>query len=213
VLLLDPCTPHPLTHTQSRRYETNIYPHLPEPGLVHFVGFEHIGFDNWYPDFLPPNPVYGTGCELRAAIVAVRDRGHFAMPYTNPTWWDMRAPTLAVLPPGLTLRDVTAWNSSFQTIFEVYNPLNPAGAAMELAHPYVRHRWEQLMAQLGAGAGTGTDAHDITDAACNESTVQLVSDFIFEDQLGARRAYADTNVVEAGRGALGYQQSMLDHAR
>ena len=35
------------------------------------------------------------------------------MPYTNPTWWDVKAPTLNNLSAhGLTLSDVTAQNSS-----------------------------------------------------------------------------------------------------
>ena len=29
-------------------YNSKLYSKFPVPGLVHFVGFEHIGFDNWY---------------------------------------------------------------------------------------------------------------------------------------------------------------------
>lgn len=120
-------------------YATTLYPLFPVPGLVHFVGFEHIAFDNWYPDYLPPNTKYGTGCELRDAFAAAQAQHHLVMPYTNPTWWDMRAPTLANLSQhGLTLRDVTCLNASGGTVFEVYSPTNPAGAVTELPHPFVR---------------------------------------------------------------------------
>lgn len=233
-------------------YASKLYSKFPVPGMVHFVGFEHIGFDNWYPDYLPPNPTFGTGCDLQDAFAAAQAAGHFAMPYTNPTWWDMRAPTLANLPAGLTLRDVTCLNASYETMFEVYSPLNPAGAVTELEHPYIYNRWVRLMNQF---AGTGTEhatalqppvsappsppstlppstRPDVTEhaapnmapapaapgrglaaGACNESSVQMHSDFIFEDQLGARHAYQDYNPLQHGRGAFGYEQALINHAR
>jgi len=209
-------------------YAGMLYPLFPVPGLVHFVGFEHIGFDNWYPDYLPPNAKFGTGCELRDAFAAAQARHHFAMPYTNPTWWDMRAPTLANLSHhGLTLRDVTCLNASRETVFEVYNPANPAGAVTELAHPFIVERWVRLMDQFTGGGDTAASAaaDDSSGgpgaaatlrgagAACDEAAVQMRSDFIFEDQLGARGADSDFNPRQRGRGAAGFQQALVDHAR
>ena len=111
-------------------------------------------------------------------------------------------------------------------------PLNPAGAVTELEHPYIYNRWIRLMDQLaGSGAAhaapppPGVPGHEdptTADAAapgpvaagtCNESSVQMRSDFIFEDQLGARHAYHDYNPLQHGRGALGYEQALIDHAR
>lgn len=196
---------------------SNIYPHLKmmPPGLIHFVGFEPHGFDRWYPDYLPPNPQYGTGCTLALAMDAAKALGHLVMPYTNPTWWDVKAPTLNNLSAhGLTLADVTCQNSSRLPQWETYQevPVVHTGVATELDHPYVFERWQHLMRQVTRANFTSV-ASGAGISICDEKAVQLPSDLIFEDQLGARHAYVDYNPGRRGMGALGYQQSMIDHAR
>ena len=71
-------------------------------------------------DYLPPNPAWGSGCDLEAAMWRAKDRGHLMMPYSNPTWWDPVSPTLSHLPAGTTLADVTTLNASGQTTWENY---------------------------------------------------------------------------------------------
>ena len=177
------------------------------------------------------------------------------MPYTNPTWWDVAAPTLNNLSAqGLTLADVTCQNFSGLSQWETYQkvPVVHTGVATELDHPYVFDRWQRLMRQLtrannsattsssssggggsggssssssssggggGGGSSSGGGSGSTIPAApgdvsiCDEDAVHLPSDLIFEDQLGARHAYVDYNPGRRGMGALGYQQSMIDHAR
>jgi hypothetical protein len=89
------------------------------------------------------------------------------------------------------------------------------GAVTELTHPYIRNRWDQLMEQFTGGSASNHHTEDARVASgateeslhapglegapmCNESAVQLTSDFIFEDQLGARHvrcALLDRNLL------------------
>ena len=90
--------------------------------------------------------------------------------------------------------------------------------------PKVVDRWVRLMDQF-TGVGdvvdpvapasrkNNTGAAPPPSAQCDESTVRLHADFIFEDQLGARAATADFNPRQRGRGASGFQQALIDHAR
>lgn len=78
------------------------------------------------------------------------------------------------------------------------------GVVTELGHPFVVARWRRLLCQLQGGAGCAGAG------ACGGAG--LGSDLIFEDQLGARNAYADTNAARGGRGALGFQSDIERHA-
>ena len=167
------------------------------------------------PDYLPPNPAMGTGCELEKVFTDAQALGHLVMPYTNPTWWDPAAPTLQSRLPseGFTMADVTCLNSSRLPMFETYPDVPPAkGVVTELAHPFVFHRWQQLMVQL-TKAKVDAIGQWQPGEVCDEAQVHLPSDFIFEDQLGARHAYSDFNHRQGGMAALGYQQAIVDHAQ
>lgn len=204
-------------------YAAAVYPLLPVPGLIHYCAFEPVAFDHWYPDYLPPNVELGTGCELQAAFETAHAAGHLTMPYTNPTWWDPLAPTLANLPPPLTLADVTAQNSSHKSIYETYPDVPPAtGVVTEIQHPFVQARWNELMCQL-SGTFTGNCGRSVDNpltaqpplaagSSCNESAVVLPSDLMFEDQIGARNAYPDFQPSLNGLSALGYESALLQHA-
>ena len=60
---------------------------LPAPSQVHFADYLKGGFDNEYPDHLPPRADFGTPQEFRAFVDKAHALGHLVMPYTNPTWW------------------------------------------------------------------------------------------------------------------------------
>lgn len=77
-------------------YAQALYPLLPQPGVVHFVAFENISFDRFYPDYLPPAERFGSTCDALGAWRAAQAAGHLAMPYTNPTFWDPASPTMSV---------------------------------------------------------------------------------------------------------------------
>lgn len=67
---------------------------LPRPALVHPVAFQSGGFDESYPDFLPPDPQWGSTTDLDGMITASHALGQLVMPYLNASWWDTQSPKI-----------------------------------------------------------------------------------------------------------------------
>lgn len=169
---------------------SKVLPQLPSPSLLHVVGFEPNGFDRHYPDFLPPAAQFGTTEQLADMFRAAQASGLIVMPYTNPTWWCTDAPTLAHLPSGTTLLNVSVLNSTGQPVYEQYDDGKNGGYVASRCSEFVRWRLERL-------------AHNMT--------VTVPSDILFEDQIGARPWLLDFNT--ACPDVTGYIHSWLNHTR
>jgi hypothetical protein len=160
---------------------------LPAPSVIHFTGYGVRGFDEDYPDFLPPNPSHGTTEEFAAFVAKARGLGHLTMPYTNPTWWDDEGPTLASLPPPLTVAGVAVIDEG-EPRYERYGARG--GYAVSPWHPFVTKR---------------------ADDAVREVVEELGCDMLFEDQIGARPWLFDAN--PAAPSPTSYIDGWVDHAR
>jgi hypothetical protein len=159
-------------------------PTLPGRNLLHLVGFGAGGFDRNYPDYLPPNPALGTLAELQALTAFARSAGHLVMPYTNPTWWDGQSPTMTRLSTS-----VVALDRDGKLIKEIYK--GRSGYVVSPHAPAVIARQDQTR---------------------NEFTTIVPSDFMFEDQVGARqRPNYDGN--PAAKNPTRYTQGMVNLAR
>jgi hypothetical protein len=132
---------------------------LPANNLLHLVAFWPVGFDEQYPDYLPPNPALGTLADLQSLVADARGRGHLVMPYTNPTWWDDQSPTLAALGTGIVARD-----RDDNLITETYGGTHGG----YVVSPYA----VEVIARQ--------------DQTRDEFTQTIPCDFLFEDQIGAR---------------------------
>lgn len=157
------------------------------PSVVHFTGYGVRGFDEDYPDFLPPNPTHGTTEEFASFVAKARGLGHLTMPYTNPTWWDDEGPTLSSLPAPLTVRDVAVIDDEVPR-YETYG--KRGGYAVSPWHPFVSSR---------------------ADARVREVVDELGCDLLFEDQIGARPWLFDRN--PASPSPTAYVDGWIDHAR
>lgn len=73
---------------------------LPSPILLHPVAYEPGGHDANDPDFLPPDPAWGTTADLAAAIAQAHADGDLVMPYDNLSWWDPASPTMRGTTPA-----------------------------------------------------------------------------------------------------------------
>ncbi|MDZ7292490.1 MAG: T9SS type A sorting domain-containing protein [candidate division KSB1 bacterium] len=160
----------------------------PTPAIFHPVAFQPGGFDNNYPDFLPPNSAFGTTAELRDLFVKAQKLGLLVMPYTNPTWWDDESPTLRNLPPPLTINDIAVIDANGRPVYEYYG--RNGGYVVSPCHPFVVQRIDKMV---------------------QEMTTDHPSDFLFEDQIGARPVLYDFN--KACPSPLGYIQGWLEHTR
>lgn len=132
------------------------------PALLHLCGYMPGGHDANYPDYLPPDPARGTAEELGALVRHAQARGHFVMPYTNPTWWDEKSPTMQRLGEA-----AIALGEDGQPRRETYGP--HAGAVVSPTHEGVRARIAETAREFKA----------------------LGADFLFEDQVGARSVQFD----------------------
>jgi hypothetical protein len=159
---------------------------LPVPSVLHWVGYGARGFDEDYPDFLPPHPAHGTTEEFAALFHQARAMGHVNMPYTNPTWWDDEGPTLRSLPGSLSVADISVLDDSGAARYETFGP--KGGFAVSPWHPFVRQR---------------------ADESVVEMTRDVPSDLLFQDQIGARPWIFDAN--PASPSPVAYIEGWVDH--
>ena len=76
------------------------------PAIVHLITYWERGFDQNYPDYLPPKRQYGTPAEFGRLISECRKAGKLVMPYTNSTWWDAESPTMKRLGTSAAVVDI-----------------------------------------------------------------------------------------------------------
>jgi len=163
-------------------------PTLPAPSILHLVSYHTGGHDTHYPDFYPPDPVFGTVEEFRALFDKAHSLGIMVMPYINPTWWNEESMTMQNELPPLTMDDIASLDANGQPVFNSYGP--NTGIAVSPQHPFVVKRLHRLM---------------------REMTEDLPSDFVLEDQIGARSGFRDFNpTLDA---PTSYSEKWLEHTR
>lgn len=80
---------------------------LPLPGILLPVTFQNAKHDQKYPDFLPPNPLFGTTDQMKDMVSYAHQKGSLVYPYVNFSWWDLSSPTLQSLPAGVTVASIS----------------------------------------------------------------------------------------------------------
>ncbi|MBN1826894.1 MAG: T9SS type A sorting domain-containing protein [Candidatus Eisenbacteria bacterium] len=156
---------------------------LSSNAIVHLVSFWPEGFDNNYPDYVPPNEDYGTEAEFLAIFDNSHNRKQLVMPYTNPTWWDDESPTFDSLGMEVTVRDLSG-----NPVYECYGA--NCGYIVSPAHQAVKDRVYMT-------------AEEFTDV--------FPADLLFEDQVADRPWLYDTNPSETDY--LSYTDHLIDNAR
>jgi hypothetical protein len=145
-------------------------PRLPSPALLHPVAFTSGGHDSSDPDFLPPDPRFGTDADFASMIGAAHAHGDLVMPYLNLSWWDPASPTMRNLPPPLQTKDVAVLDEHGNPVSIDYGA--HTGVIVSPYAPFVRQR---LAEEMGSWQ---------TD---------VPADCLFFDQLGARPWLRDFN--------------------
>ena len=144
---------------------------IQSPALLHPVSYWPRSFDQNYPDFLPPNPRYGTLADFNDFVRAAHARGLFVMPYTNPTWWDASSPT------AQSATDLSAWSVQGPTESRSTSPMAPTA---DLCPHCTRLR-----------------SVTVSPASWPNSRNQAPVDFVFQDQIGSRSWLRDFNPRDA----------------
>jgi hypothetical protein len=99
---------------------------LAVPGILQPVAFQPEGHDQHYPDFLPPDPKWGSTDDMKDMVSYAHQKGCFVVPYVNFSWWNTTAPTVQNLPAGVTIKDISLYAESYGTGKDGYvvNPNN-----------------------------------------------------------------------------------------
>lgn len=170
--------------------KTEVIDAIKVPGLIHPVAFQPLGHDHHYPDFLPPNPAYGSTEDLADFVKYAQTRGNLVVPYTNFSWWNLDSPTLQQLIARAELPAVTVQLASGHLLAETYAS---EGYVVNFHHDFVRQRIAEEQKALINKVGF---------------------DGIFEDQLGARNTPYDFNPagLKAYDPATSYVAGVLRHA-
>lgn len=157
---------------------------LPSPALLHPVSFQPGGHDESFPDFLPPDRIWGTTAELRSALEEARGLGVLSMPYLNVSWWRADSPTLRSLPAGTSVGDLAGRGADGRPLLERYG--DRVGYLVSPWAPLVRDRVQRLLEQWRS---------------------EVPVDCLFFDQLGARPWQRDLS--PSAPGPLAYEDGWL----
>lgn len=147
---------------------------LPSPALLHPVAFQLGGHDEGDPDFLPPDPRWGTNADFASVVETARSFGQLVMPYLNVSWWSDDSPTMKTLPSPLRPKDIAVIDKDGKPVVDAYGP--KSGIVVSPLVPFVRTRVARLM---------------------QEWRTDVPADCLFFDQVGARQWIRDFNRASA----------------
>jgi hypothetical protein len=159
-------------------------PRLPSPALLHPVAFQPGGHDESDPDFLPPDPRWGTNADFTSVVEVAHSLGQLVMPYLNVSWWSDDSRTMRSLPSPLRLEDVAVLDEDGKPVVDAYGARS--GLVVSPFVQFVRARVARLM---------------------QEWRTEVPADCLFFDQLGARPWIRDFNRAAPNR--LAYYDGWL----
>ncbi|HEU0304378.1 MAG TPA: DUF6259 domain-containing protein [Gaiellaceae bacterium] len=143
---------------------------MPRPALVHPVAFQSGGFDEAHPDFLPPDPRWGSTDDFNAMAATARSLGQLVMPYLNVSWWDTQAPSVQSLPSSVEPKDIAVQNLRGNPVTEQFGDKDGY-----IVSPHVLPVRTRI------------------DGVFDEWRTQAPADCLFFDQIGARPWRRDFN--------------------
>jgi hypothetical protein len=164
---------------------------LPSPALLHPVAFQPGGHDGNVPDFLPPDPHFGSSADLASVVEAAHSLDQLVMPYLNASWWSPESPTMRSLPPALAAEDIAVLDRRGEPVVDSYG--QRSGVVVSPHVPFVRSRVARLL---------------------QEWRTEVPADCVFLDQLGARPWIRDFNPASPSPEAYhdGWLTLLVSHA-
>ena len=163
---------------------------LPKPAIIMPSIFWDGSFHQHHPDYIPPDPQWGTTSDFAAMFDGIHALGYRVMPFTQPVWWDENSPTMLNL-PGLTANEISVLDKYGNPTYTHWdNTAN--GYFVSPNHPFVKQRLDQ-------------NVFDMTQT--------VPSDILYEDVLGAWDWRYDFNPSSPNPLALvdGYVEHLSKH--
>ncbi len=160
---------------------------LPSPSLIMLSNYYTGGFHGHHPDYLPPDPQWGTTADLVQMVSDIKAQGKLVMPFTLPTWWHEQSPSVSGLTtPGLD--DIAQIGHDGQPVFHEWE--GDGGYFVSPHHPFVQTRLAQMMDEMKGTVG---------------------GDLLYEDVIAARASNYDFN--PAAPSPMDYNQGWLEHTQ
>ena len=176
---------------------------LPSPALLHPVAFQAGGHDESDPDFLPPDPRWGTSAEFASVVEAAHALEQLVMPYLNVSWWSDDSPTMRTLPSPLRPSDIAVIDEKGRPVVDAYGP--KSGIVVSPRVPFVRSRVARLMQEWRTDVPADWDA-PVPDTGVRvfaELAGPLAQGFRGADRLyGYARHIVETTFVATSNGTF-----------
>ncbi|MCX7013524.1 MAG: hypothetical protein NTW86_13375 [Candidatus Sumerlaeota bacterium] len=153
---------------------------LTRPAVLYITDWMLGGFNKMFPDFLPPNAKYGGAKGFKEFAGAVHEQGHLLRPYVNFTWWS----------EGWEGRDGKPAVDSRPAPSLVEHG-DAALAIDPKTRQTIKEDWH------GCYGYTSCPGHPLVIEAARTTRDALLDDykvdFLYQDQLGARKWILDLN--------------------
>jgi hypothetical protein len=157
----------------------------PSPNITMINAYYSGGFHGYHPDYLPPNPQWGTTEDFQQMVSDLKKQGKWIMPFILPNWWHEDSPTLQNL-SGVTLQDIAELDIEGNPRFHSWG--SNGGYFISPKHPFVISRLQKIYEDI------------FTTYGC---------DMVYEDVIGCHSAGLDFNANLAT--PMDLVEDWLDH--
>jgi hypothetical protein len=162
----------------------------PGPLILMITAYFTGGYHGYHPDYLPPEPLYGTTEDFKDMVKSIQSQGKKVILFTLPTWWHTESPTIKglnneALLDAVAIKEDGSPNSSGWYLDGEW----AFGFNVSPYSPYVHSRLDNMF---------------------NEVFVEYGADMIYEDVLGVTGIYLDFNPNSPNPDA--YTQGWLNFA-
>jgi hypothetical protein len=158
---------------------------FPNPSLMMLSWYWEGDFEGNHPDYVPPNPTWGTTDDFVQMVADIKAQGKLPMLFTLPIWWNENSREITELPPA-SLEDIAVIDIEGHPSYTNWGP--NWGYNVSLCSAYTVQRIEQIF----------SDVFDTYGA-----------DVIYEDVVGAVPSMLDFNANCADETMYG--QNIIEH--
>lgn len=145
----------------------------PNPAILMLSGFQTGGYMGNHPDYLPPDPLYGSTDDFKNMVNSIQSQGKKIMLFTFPSWWHSESPSISNLNEEELLDAVALReDGSPRSGVIITDEISDFGYLVSPYSPYVNNRLDKMF---------------------NDIFIEYEADIIYEDVIGSTGFYLDFN--------------------